>query len=176
MTKAILIICLFITIPFWGQEKNSTSQKDIYNLANEYLRANNFKKADSLRSIIRKEFTNKLIGNWKMADSESNWVIREDNIVAKMITINSKEILFFELYKDSKEWTLIKSENLTFMNKMETYFPFTEIVYSNKEIWNYHINEDTGLLTIRYTGEETKTGRTELIACGYTGTNYFRLQ
>jgi hypothetical protein len=164
MTKAILIICLFITIPFWGQDKNSTSQKDIYNLVNEYLRANNFKKADSLRSIIRKEFTEKLIGNWKMADSESNWVIREDNIVAKMITINSKE------------WTLIKSENLTFMNKMETYFPFTEIVYSNKEIWNYHINEDTGLLTIRYTGEETKTGRTELIACGYTGTNYFRLQ
>lgn len=194
MSKVILIICLFISVSIWGQ-----NQDTIYNKATEYLKANEIQKAiifyqfandihprtelglcalekvDSLKPIVRKTVTDKLIGNWKMADSESNWIIREDNLVAKMVTIDSEEIKFLELYKNSKEWTLIKTEKLRFLDKAGIDLMYTEVVYSNKEIWDYTIDDYSGLLSISYTGEETDTGRTEMV-CGITRTNYFRLQ
>jgi hypothetical protein len=194
MSKVILIICLFISVSIWGQ-----NQDTIYNKATKYLKANEIQKAiryyqfannihprtelgqcalekvDSLKPIVRKTVTDKLIGNWKMVDPGSNWVIRDDNLVAKMITISLDEIKFFELYKNSKNWTLIKSEKLIFLDKAGIDLFYTEIVYSNKEIWDYTIDDDSGQLTVRYTGEETDTGRTEIV-CGTTETNYFRLQ
>ena len=51
---------------------------------------------------------------------------------------------------------------------------FTEFVFSNKEIWDYSIDKNSGELKTFYTGEETETGRTELV-CGNPEFYYFKL-
>jgi hypothetical protein len=44
-----------------------------------------------------------------------------------------------------KKWELAKPKRLLFRNP-ESYF-YTEILYSNNEIWEYTINKDSGELT-----------------------------
>jgi hypothetical protein len=41
-----------------------------------------------------KKKVNSLTGNWKWISKEANWVIRDDGLVGKMITITTDEILF----------------------------------------------------------------------------------
>ena len=131
-------------------------------------------KSDSIKSIIRKNKINQLIGNWKWIPQDANWAIRDDGLVGKMITINPTEILFFELYKKSKKWQLVKKEILHFSEKPELY-SFAELVYSNKEIWDYTIDVESGELKTFYIGEENGFGFSEMI-CGNLEFRYFKLQ
>jgi hypothetical protein len=39
-----------------------------------------------------------------------------------MITINTDEILFYELYRNAKKWELAKTEKITFSENPESYF------------------------------------------------------
>lgn len=91
-----------------------------------------------------------------------------------MITINPNEMLFFELYKNSKEWKLVKKETLQFSEKPELY-SFTELVYSNKQIWDYGIDENSGELKAYYIGDKTEEGFSEMV-CGNPVLYYFKLQ
>jgi hypothetical protein len=132
------------------------------------------KKTDSIKLIIRNNKINQLIGNWKWIPQDANWVIRDDGLVGKMITINPTEILFFELYKKSKKWELVKKEILHFSEKPELY-SFTELVYSNKEIWDYTINKESGELNAFYIGEENEWGFSQWV-CGQLEFHYFKLE
>jgi hypothetical protein len=91
-----------------------------------------------------------------------------------MITINPEQILFFELYRNSKKWELVKTEKITFSKNPESY-SFTELLYTNKEIWDYTIDENSGELKTYYVGDKTEEGFSEIV-CGNTVFYYFKLQ
>lgn len=132
------------------------------------------KKADSLKSILRQNKINKLIGNWKWIPKDGNWALRGDNLVGKMIKISTDEIQFFELYQNSKEWKLVQIEKNKFSENPESY-SFTEILYTNNEIWDYNIYANTGELIAYYVGEKIEDNYTQLV-CGNQKLFYFKLQ
>ena len=72
-------------------------------------------KSHSLKTILTDNKINSLIGNWKWILKEGNWAIREDNLGGKMITITKDEILFYEIYRTSKKWDLIKTEKINLL-------------------------------------------------------------
>lgn len=91
-----------------------------------------------------------------------------------MITINTKELLFFELYRNSKKWKLVKTEKICFSENPDSY-SFTEFLYSNNEVWEYTINKDSGELIAFYIGEKTEDNYTQLV-CGNPVFYYFKLE
>lgn len=199
MKNYILTLLLLLTAALWAQDNNRKEyQKKLFNDAQETLEIRDYvvaarlftfvhnmnqkseiaqialKKADSLKSIFRKNKVNSLIGNWKWISKEAHWAIRDDGLVGKMITITTDEILFFELYRDSKKWELVKTEKIDFSENPDSY-SFTEFLYSNKELWDYNIDKDTGQLTALYIGDKTEEGYSEMI-CGTLLLYYFKLQ
>ena len=132
------------------------------------------KKGNSLKIILRQNKINELIGKWKWIPQDSNWAIREDDLVGKMIHISTEEIHFFELFKKSKEWKLVQSEKIKFSENPESY-SFTELLYSTNEVWDYNIDSNTGQLIAFYIGEKIEDNYTELV-CGNQKLKYFKLQ
>lgn len=132
------------------------------------------KKGDSLKGILRQNKINELIGKWKWIPQDSNWAIREDDLVGKMIHISTEEIQFFELFKKSKEWKLVQTEKIKFSENPESY-SFTELLYSTNEVWDYNIDSTTGQLIAFYIGEKIEDNYTELV-CGNQKLKYFKLQ
>jgi hypothetical protein len=199
MKKYLSNLLLFMSIQIWSQDairnqyqkKNFESAKNTLENGNHTVAIREFllvydmnakseiaqiaiKKADSLKSIIRNNKLNRLLGDWKWVSKEGNWAIREDGLGGKMITINVDEILFFELYRNSKKWELVKTEKIKFSENPESY-SFTEFLYSNKEIWDYSVDENSGELKAYYIGEKTEEGFSELV-CGNPVFYYFKLQ
>jgi hypothetical protein len=197
----IFAVAFLLSIPVFSQNNNDTEdlQTKEFNLANEYLKnaylttaINSFyyvnrlnsktlignisiKRADSLKIILRKNLITELDGNWKMFDDVPSWVMREDNVVGKMIQINGNEIQFYELIKNAKSWKLIRTEKILYSDSLSGDSSYSELIYSNNEIWQYSIDEKTGYLNLTYTGDKTETGRTEII-CGTVTKTYFKLQ
>lgn len=199
MKKYLSNLLLFMSIQIWSQDairnqyqkENFESAKNTLENGNHTVAIREFllvydmnakseiaqiaiKKADSLKSIIRNNKINRLLGDWKWVSKEGNWAIREDGLSGKMITINVDEILFFELYRNSKKWELVKTEKIKFSENPESY-SFTEFLYSNKEIWDYSVDENSGELKAYYIGEKTEEGFSELV-CGNPVFYYFKLQ
>ena len=194
----IFAVAFLLSIPVFSQDNNDTEdlQTKEFNLANEYLKnaylttaINSFyyvnrlnsktlignisvKRADSLKIILRKNLITELTGNWKMFDDVPSWVMREDRIVVKMIQININEIQFYELIKNAKSWKLVKPEKILYSDSLSGDSSYSELIYSNNEIWQYSIDEKTGYLNLTYTGDKTETGRTEII-CGTVTKTYF---
>ncbi|MBZ4037371.1 hypothetical protein K6T82_21605 [Flavobacterium sp. 17A] len=135
-----------------------------------------FRKADSLKVVLRKNLIEAITGNWKMVTPES-WALREpsDSIVGKMITIEKNEILFYELYPKAKKWNLVRTEHLVFSEKINMSTDPLLIVYSNREVWEYYVDEISGNLIAYYVGEENEETISEL-ACGNPKVAYFKLQ
>jgi len=199
MKKYLSNLLLFMSIQIWSQDairnqyqkENFESAKNTLENGNHTVAIREFllvydmnakseiaqiaiKKADSLKSIIRNNKLNRLLGDWKWVSKEGNWAIREDGLGGKMITINVDEILFFELYRNSKKWELVKTEKIKFSENPESY-SFTEFLYSNKEIWDYSVDENSGELKAYYIGEKTEERFSELV-CGNPVFYYFKLQ
>ncbi|MNQ41734.1 hypothetical protein D3C85_554210 [compost metagenome] len=197
----IFVVVFLLSISVFSQNNNDTEvlQTKEFNSANEYLKnsyletaMNSFyyanrlnsktligsisaKRADSLKIILRKNLITELAGNWKMFDDVPSWVMREDSIVGKMIQINGNEIQFYELIKKATHWKLIKTEKILYSDSLSSDSSYSELIYSNNEIWQYSIDEKTGYLNLTYTGDKTETGRTEII-CGTVTKTYFKLQ
>lgn len=152
-----------------------------------YLISNNeigeiaFKKYDSLKPIIRENLKKNIIGNWKKIYKGPNWGIPDENgIVGEMITINENDILFFELYKNAKEWCLVKTEPIVFCKKAEQGndiydVTLTEFTFKNKEVWQFYIDENSGLLKTFLFGNESENGLSQII-CGGISYEYFKLE
>lgn len=199
MKSFVILLIIFLTHDILAQDVNrSDYQKQLFALAiSTYENGDNLEairtfaishninpkaeiaaiaiqKADSLKSILRKNKINKLIGNWKWIPKDGNWALRDDGLVGKMITINEDEILFFELYRTSKKWKLVKNEKVKFSENPDSY-SFTEILHSNNEVWDYNIDANTEELTAYYIGEKIEDNYTELV-CGNQKLFYFKLQ
>ena len=91
-----------------------------------------------------------------------------------MITIDPENILFFDLYRNSKQWELVQTEKIEFSENPESY-SFTNILYANNQVWDYNIHNDTGELTAFYIGEKIEDNYTDLV-CGNQKLIYFKLQ
>lgn len=204
LKKYISILTLIISSAIFAQGDNSfleDQQKDFFEHANLALKngetvraislfsmtkANGFKKEwnefsskklDSLKPIARAAYTQQIAGTWRMFETRANWAMRDitDSLVGKMITIEPTQILFFELYDKSRKWNLVKTEKLNFSEKDNSSFNPFLIVYSNKEVWSYYIDENFGNLVAYFIGEENENGMSEII-CGTTKLEYYKLQ
>lgn len=140
-----------------------------------------YKKYDSLKPIIREKLRKDIIGNWKKIYKGPNWGIPDENdIIGEMITITSEEILFYELYKKTKEWCLIKTEPIIFCKKAEEGtdmydVTLTEFTFKNKEVWQFYIDKKSGLLKTFLFGYESENGLSQII-CGGISNEYFKLE
>lgn len=201
MRIEIILTAFLISFQTWSQINNERDDLQIkeFDQATEYLKnshlkeaINSFyytnwlnsktqigdislKKADSIKIILHENLINELTGSWKMFDNIPSWVIREDSIVGHMIKINTTEVQFFELIKNAKNWKLTKTEKIVYSDTLSSESSYSDLIYSNNEIWNYQINQETGYLDLTYTGDKTEQGRTEII-CGTTKKTYFKLQ
>lgn len=143
-----------------------------------------FNKYDSLKPIIREKLRRNIIGNWKKIDEGPSWVTPDENgIVGEMITVTENEILFFELYKKAKEWRLVRTEPIVFCKLVEIekqYIEyeatFREFVYKNKEMWQYNINDETGILEVHHIGYEKDDFIQEIICGGLPTFHYFKIE
>lgn len=193
------LLLLLLTTAVWAQDDTRNEyQKRLFNDAQKTLESRDYvvaarlftfvhnmdekskiaqialKKADSLKSIFRKSKVDRLTGNWKWISKDANWAIRDDGLGAKMITISSDEILFFELYRNSKKWELVKTEKIKFSENPDSY-SFTDFLYSNSQVWDYTIDENTRELKAYYLGDKTEQGYSEMV-CGILILHYFKLQ
>ncbi len=205
MKKLILLLFLICSQLFGQNMSKEEFQKDRFNLGMSFLTKGEneraiklfnhaqhiipdnklgqiaFKKCDSLKPIIRKKLKQDIIGNWKKIHKGSNWGIPDENgIIGEMITINENEILFFELYKNAKEWCLVKTEPIVFCKKAEEGseiydVTFTEITFKNKEVWQFYIEEKSGLLKTFLFGHESDDTLSQII-CGGISEEYFKLE
>ena len=91
-----------------------------------------------------------------------------------MTTIDPENILFFDLYRNSKQWELVQTEKIEFSENPESY-SFTNILYANNQVWDYNIHNDTVELTAFYIGEKIEDNYTDLV-CGNQKLIYFKLQ
>jgi len=202
------LVLLFLTICFQMSGQNLSKeeiQKERFNLGMSFLLKNEnetaiksfyyaykiipdnksgqvaFKKYDSLRPIIRENLKKNIIGNWKKIYKGPNWGIPDENdTVGEMITINENEILFFELYKNIKEWCLVRTEPIVFCKKAEDgneihEVNFTEFTFKNSEVWQFYIDEKSGLLKTFLFGYESENGLSQII-CGGISNEYFKLE
>lgn len=203
-----LILLLIICFQMMGQNRSKEElQKNRFDLGQSFLKQgknvkaiqlfhfahhiipNNelgriaFKKYDSLKPTIREKLRKDLIGNWKKIYDGPSWVTPDENgLIGEMISVNKNEILFFELYKNTKEWCLVRTEPINFCKKTEiekqyTSFDatFTEFTYKNNEVWQYYRDENSGLLKTYNVGYELENGVSEII-CGGTSSEYFKLE
>jgi len=100
-----------------------------------------------------------------------------------MIAVNKNEILFFELYKKAKDWILVRTEPIVFSKQVEIekqYIEyeatFREFVYKNKEMWQYNINDKTGVLEVYHIGYEKDDFVQEIICGGLPIFHYFKIE
>jgi hypothetical protein len=201
MRPGIIFISLLLYVQSWSQNNNQIEDLQIknFNRAKDFLKDSNLngamnsfynatrfnpktqigalslKKADSIKIILRKNLINELTGNWRMIDDVPTWVMREDSIVGQMLKINTSEIQFFELIRNAKNWKLAKTEKILYSDQFSESSSYTDLIYSNNEIWHYWIDEKTGYLNLTNTGAKTEKGRTD-IACGALKRTYFKLQ
>ncbi|KQB37979.1 hypothetical protein RCH33_2322 [Flavobacterium daejeonense] len=173
----------------WGisclsNNKNEIALKSFY-FAHQIFPNNDLsklaiRKCDSLKPIVREKHKKNIIGNWKKIYKGANWIIPENDLVGEMITINKNEILFFELYKNAKEWCLVKTEPIVFCEKAEQgneiyEVTLTEFTFKNKDVWQFYIDEKSGLLKTFLFGNESENGLSQII-CGGISEEYFKLE
>ena len=147
------------------------------------LGCNAFKKYDSLKPILRMDLKRKLIGNWKKINDKPNWVYpNENDIIGEMLSINDTEILFYEICKNTTNWTLVKTEPLEFCTKgeiekkyIEREYTFTEFTYKNKEVWQFYFDENLGTLKTYLVGFESENSVLEIL-CGSPSYEYFKIE
>ena len=92
-----------------------------------------------------------------------------------MIKITADEIQFFELYRKSKKWELVKTEKIKFSENPESY-NFTELLYDNNKVWDYSIDNESGELKAYYIGEKMENGYYSEMVCGNPVLYYIKLQ
>lgn len=121
------------------------------------------KKVDSLKTMLRKDIMDKVIGTWKMTGDKPLWAVNaaseaNSKTVEELIEINQKQILFYELDIKTKAKKLIKSEDLAYYNKEQSDALFSAIILSDGTIWNCSLNEDANILHVINIAKQTENG------------------
>lgn len=136
-------------------------------------------KRDSLRSILRSRLIPKLIGTWKLKSSGSNWGMSEtdkDSKKDKILVISAETLSFFEVKKRTNKRRLVKSESIKFNNVQGDFPSYSELIYSDNQIWDYSSNQDGTILHLTNTGKLNENNSRTLIVCGNTELIYERIK
>jgi hypothetical protein len=77
---------------------------------------------DTLKTILRKELVEKVVGTWKKTGDQPSWATTEKSKVAnakkeELIVVTADKIVFYEYDLKTKARKLIKSEDLVFYDK-----------------------------------------------------------
>lgn len=184
ITIAVLLLC---TLNSWSQDdKKLWLQGNKYSLGLSYFQKKQFNKAiepllfaykinseseigkkskniiDSLKSIVRNNFINKIIGTWSLNGNEPTWV-RKDLKAPKdsdsLMVISNQEIAYCVKNIKTKETKLIKTDKIEFYEGFENDYSLTEMVNPDNELWMYIVDESSNSLHLIQTGTITSSGR-----------------
>ncbi len=136
-------------------------------------------KADSLKSVLRARLIKNLIGTWKWKNTGSNWGVSATNKESKkdkILVISDKSLSFYEVNKRTKRRLLIKREKINFNNVQGMFPSFSELIYSDDQIWGYSLKDDGRTLHLTNTGELHKNNTRSEIVCGNTDMIYERIK
>ena len=141
---------------------------DLFSIASKIKPENDLgkessKKVDTLKTMLRKNIMDKVIGTWKMNGDKPLWSVdAAANAAAKtvdeLVEINEKQILFYEIDIKTKAKKLIKSEDLKYYNKEQCDALFSAVILSDGTIWNCSLNEAEDLLHVINIARQTQNG------------------
>lgn len=130
-----------------------TKALDLFSVAYKMNPENQFgkqsiEKIDILKSILRKDFLNKILGVWYFSGEKPTWAVKEDDhtTFTKLMEVSEDKIAFYEEDKKTKAKKLIKSEDLIFYDKNKLNSLFSAIILSNGDIWLCTLSEDAKIL------------------------------
>jgi tetratricopeptide (TPR) repeat protein len=130
-----------------------TKALDLFSVAYKMNPENQFgkqsiEKIDILKSILRKDFLNKILGVWYFSGDKPTWAVKEDDhtTFTKLMEVSEDKIAFYEEDKKTKAKKLIKSEDLIFYDKNKLNSLFSAIILSNGDIWLCTLSEDAKIL------------------------------
>ncbi|MHC0441313.1 tetratricopeptide repeat protein [Flavobacterium sp. 3-210] len=186
MKKHHILFVLLLSFKCFAQnDSKSVFQKSRYELAVSYYKKADFKKAldlfsiasklkpendlgkesikkvDTLKTMLRNEVLNRVIGTWKMIGDRPTWaqtVVGTQKETEEIIEITQDKILFFELDKKTQTKRLIKSEELKYYNKDASDGAFSDIILSDGTIWSCLLNEETNVLHVINIAKKNETG------------------
>ncbi|WP_133645106.1 hypothetical protein [Zeaxanthinibacter enoshimensis] len=135
---------------------------------------NSLELADSLRTILRTDLKHRLKGVWKIhvfgrikSENDRAHYTR----LGKFLKISDDSIVFFKRRTDLKSNNFKSKQAIKFCD-LETMLPvYNDIIHSNGNIWNYHVEENGEVLRITDSGELLgDKSRSEIIShpSGYT--------
>ena len=118
------------------------------------------KKVDTLKTMLRKNIMDKVIGTWKMNGDKPLWSVdaasnASAKTVKEVVEINQNQILFYETDLTTKIKKLIKSEDLKYYNSEKCDALFSAIILSDGTIWNCSLNESADVLHVINIAKQT---------------------
>ena len=124
--------------------------------------------ADTLKTLLRKDLTDKLVGTWRKTGNQPEWVYIEKNEIIKkeydeIMVITPNNILFYERNISTNETKLIKSEELIFYSKENLYNLHSQVIFSDNKIWTYLLDKDAKTLRTVNTGIDKKEGSERIV-------------
>ena len=143
--------------------------KHLHSKDNESL-----KKIDSLKVIERQSLKENIIGTWEYFESKCSCCVKVKGAKAKyakkIIKITEDNIFFYD--DKISEKNLTQTEKIEFTNQYGFFSDLTDIVYEDKNIWDYKLDKTGNFLKVYHSGNETDKGRTSKIS-GIV-TNYYK--
>ena len=134
--------------------------------------AGNIKKIDSLKMIIdsikeieRKKLKKEILGIWEYKKEKCSDCIPWKNKrkePKKFIKITKQKIVFY-LDKISNE-NIIRIEKIKFTEQFDPFSNLKNLVFLDKTIWNFEVDNSNNYLRISNSGKETKNGRSRIVS------------
>ena len=141
---------------------------DLFSIASKIRPENelgkeSIKKVDTLKTMLRKNILDKVIGTWKMNGDKPLWSVdaasnASAKTVEELVEINQSQILFYETDIKTKVKKLIKTEDLKYYNKEQSDALFSAVILSDGTIWNCSLNESGDILHVINIAKQTENG------------------
>ncbi|TDP02293.1 hypothetical protein [Flavobacterium sp. 245] len=185
MKNYLILVFMLFSIKNMAQTDVKTKfQKNKYDLAVSYYKKSDFKnaldlfsiasklkpenelgkesikKVDALKTILRDDALNYIVGTWRLAGDKPTWAQASDadtNQIEEIVEISEEKIMFYEIDKKTQIKKLIKTEDLKYYNKDASDASFSDIILSDGTIWSCLLNKETNVLRVINIGKKTQT-------------------
>tara|TARA_R110002167_G_scaffold328783_2_gene535314 strand:+ start:1070 stop:1723 length:654 start_codon:yes stop_codon:yes gene_type:complete len=138
------------------------------------------KKSDSLKNIIVANLLRNIQGVWKLKSTGTNWGINSNDKTSeidKILIVSDGKIEFYDENKKSKKRTLIKTENIKFLENIKYRGPTTsELIFSDNQFWSIGFNKSKDIVYFTNTGEFLENGEVSEFVCGNSQMIYERIK
>ncbi|RXP48475.1 hypothetical protein EC396_12755 [Lutibacter sp. HS1-25] len=137
------------------------------------------RKSDSLKLILRNKLKLEIIGVWKLKKFANGMILKktDDNLeFDKILIISNSEISFYEQNKKTQKNEFIKREKIQFNNIPDLWPAYSELIYSDKQIWSFTLIENGKNLKIKNTGKVINEKSREQMLSGNSELFYERIK